>query len=119
MKRKLKPIFIDTSRESLEQRLEFYEPQPNPKTMLSTILKVAHRIIQPKKLLGKLIGALGSAISIPTIGEVLSFDPERVLIITIVFIFGYVMSWSPRQIKEMFKFLNDVGSKKEVFKRTN
>lgn len=85
----------------------------NKNTMLSTLLSLAKRIIKPRKLLGKLLGSVGSAITIPTIGSAIGFDVEVIATATVVFVAGYFFSWSWAQMKEIIITLNNLSDKVE------
>lgn len=116
--KKLEPQFIDTNKPKPSHFPGVGEMVHKPhKTMLTTILSLAKRIIKPKKLLGKLLGAVTSFFSIPALGSAIGLTSEieadALFFTAIVFVAGYFFNWSWEQMKEIITFLNSLSDKVE------
>ena len=70
------------------------------------------RIVKPKTLVGRVVGAAGSFLGIGGGGAVAGLDVEIALFASIAVAAGYLLGWSTEQIKSFIGFLGEESRKK-------
>lgn len=69
--------------------------------------KLLKKIVKPKTLVGRVVGAAGSFLGIGGGGAVAGLEIELALFAGIAVAAGYLMGWSTDQVKGFISFLND------------
>ena len=75
--------------------------------------KLIKRIIQPKTIVGKATGVIGSILGIGGGGLVAGIDIEFVMIIAVASAIGYAFGWSKDQVKSFISFLNEESQERK------
>jgi len=74
--------------------------------------KLLKKIVKPKTLVGRVVGAAGSFLGIGGGGAVAGLEIELALFAGIAVAAGYLLGWSTEQIKSFISFLSEESRKK-------
>lgn len=76
-------------------------------------MKFLKKLLKPKTLAGKAIGAVTSALGVGGASAAAGLDIEFVIIIAVGVGAGYAFGWSKDQVKGFISFLNSESNKRE------
>jgi hypothetical protein len=75
--------------------------------------KLLKRLVKPKSVIGKVVGAAGSLLGIGGGGAALGMDIEFAFLGGLAVAGGYVFGWSLEQVKGFISFLNKESGKRK------